>query len=305
MFSLSFQATIWVPPDEQRRRWSGWVERVRRRVFRRHWSCVRVGRSRPNLPTSAARGASAAAAVATTITIATCRSARARATSSRSSRCWRWRSCSGSSTRCCPRRRSIATAGKSRASPADPALHGHADRMKDPLVRFGVAIEGSLLGQLDALAGERGCTRSELLRDLARGAVGRAKVPKASRRWALTLVYDPSRPRSQPEADRPAARAGRRRALRAARAPEPRPVPGGGGDARSLRSAAVDRRSHPGDARREAGRNRDHRGICAVASTRTSDEHDTSRTGTTARARASRRRRSVPDGPDPAVCGFE
>ncbi len=63
--------------------------------------------------------------------------------------------------------------------------------MKDPLVRFGLAIEGSLLGQLDALAQERGCTRSELLRDLARGAVGRAKVPKGvDAVGALTLVYD-------------------------------------------------------------------------------------------------------------------
>jgi CopG family nickel-responsive transcriptional regulator len=63
--------------------------------------------------------------------------------------------------------------------------------MKDPLVRFGVAIEGSLLGQLDALAEERGCTRSELLRDLARSAVGRAKVPKGVEAvGALTLVYD-------------------------------------------------------------------------------------------------------------------
>jgi CopG family nickel-responsive transcriptional regulator len=63
--------------------------------------------------------------------------------------------------------------------------------MKDPLVRFGVAIEGSLLGQLDALAGERGCTRSELLRDLARSAVGRAEVPKGVEAvGALTLVYD-------------------------------------------------------------------------------------------------------------------
>ena len=63
--------------------------------------------------------------------------------------------------------------------------------MKDPLVRFGVAIEGSLLGQLDALAEERGCTRSELLRDLARAAVGRANVPKGVEAvGALTLVYD-------------------------------------------------------------------------------------------------------------------
>lgn len=63
--------------------------------------------------------------------------------------------------------------------------------MKDPLVRFGVAIEGSLLSQLDALAGERGCTRSELLRDLSRAAVGRSKVPKGvDAVGALTLVYD-------------------------------------------------------------------------------------------------------------------
>ena len=63
--------------------------------------------------------------------------------------------------------------------------------MKDPLVRFGVAIEGSLLGQLDALANERACTRSELLRDLARGEVGRAKVPKGvDAVGSLTLVYD-------------------------------------------------------------------------------------------------------------------
>lgn len=63
--------------------------------------------------------------------------------------------------------------------------------MKDPLVRFGVAIEGSLLRQLDALVAERGCTRSELLRDLARAEVGRAKVPKGVEGvGALTLVYD-------------------------------------------------------------------------------------------------------------------
>ena len=63
--------------------------------------------------------------------------------------------------------------------------------MKDPLVRFGVAIEGSLLRELDSLAEERRCTRSELLRDLARAAVGRAKVPKGVEAvGALTLVYD-------------------------------------------------------------------------------------------------------------------
>ena len=63
--------------------------------------------------------------------------------------------------------------------------------MKDPLVRFGVAIEGSLLKEIDALTRERGCTRSELFRDLSRAEVGRAKVKKGvGAVCALTLVYD-------------------------------------------------------------------------------------------------------------------
>jgi CopG family nickel-responsive transcriptional regulator len=63
--------------------------------------------------------------------------------------------------------------------------------MKDPLVRFGVAIEGSLLEEIDALTRERGCTRSELIRDLSRAEVGRAKIQKgADAVCALTLVYD-------------------------------------------------------------------------------------------------------------------
>ena len=63
--------------------------------------------------------------------------------------------------------------------------------MKDPLVRFGVAIERSLLRDLDALAHKRDCTRSELLRDLGRAEVGRAKVPDGvDAVGALTLVYD-------------------------------------------------------------------------------------------------------------------
>jgi CopG family nickel-responsive transcriptional regulator len=62
---------------------------------------------------------------------------------------------------------------------------------KDPLVRFGVAIEGSLLKEVDALTRERGCTRSELFRDLSRAAVGRAKVRKGVEAvCTLTLVYD-------------------------------------------------------------------------------------------------------------------
>lgn len=63
--------------------------------------------------------------------------------------------------------------------------------MKDPLVRFGVAVERTLLRDLDRLAEKRGCTRSELLRDLGRAEVGRAKaasgVPAVG---ALTIVYD-------------------------------------------------------------------------------------------------------------------
>ncbi len=63
--------------------------------------------------------------------------------------------------------------------------------MKDPLVRFGVALEGSLLRELDAVVRERGCTRSELLRDLSRAEVGRAKVREAVEAvGTLTLVYD-------------------------------------------------------------------------------------------------------------------
>jgi CopG family transcriptional regulator, nickel-responsive regulator len=63
--------------------------------------------------------------------------------------------------------------------------------MKDPLVRFGVAIEGSLLRELDAVVEARGGTRSELFRDLARAEVGRHKVPKGVDAIAtLTLVYD-------------------------------------------------------------------------------------------------------------------
>ena len=63
--------------------------------------------------------------------------------------------------------------------------------MKDPLVRFGVAMEKSLLAEFDALVDDRGGTRSELLRDLARKEVVRSRVEGGA--WAvatLTLVYD-------------------------------------------------------------------------------------------------------------------
>ncbi len=63
--------------------------------------------------------------------------------------------------------------------------------MKPTLVRFGVAIDAPLLSELDALVGERGCTRSELFRDLARAEIGRAKIPRGvDAVGALTLVYD-------------------------------------------------------------------------------------------------------------------
>jgi len=63
--------------------------------------------------------------------------------------------------------------------------------MKDNLVRFGVAMESSLIDQLDRLAAVRGCNRSELLRDLTRAEVSRTaldeKVPAFA---AVTLVYN-------------------------------------------------------------------------------------------------------------------
>jgi len=63
--------------------------------------------------------------------------------------------------------------------------------MKDSLVRFGIAMEESLLTELDALVEERGGTRSELLRDLARAEVARARVSAGGPAVAaLTLVYD-------------------------------------------------------------------------------------------------------------------
>ncbi|HTA92613.1 MAG TPA: nickel-responsive transcriptional regulator NikR [Polyangiaceae bacterium] len=63
--------------------------------------------------------------------------------------------------------------------------------MKDNLVRFGVAMESSLIEELDALAKTRGCNRSELLRDLTRAEVSRTalagQVPAFA---AVTLVYN-------------------------------------------------------------------------------------------------------------------
>jgi len=73
----------------------------------------------------------------------------------------------------------------------DPPVLDSLPPMKETLLRFGVAMESSLVEQLDALAAERGCNRSELLRDLTRAEVSRTvlaeKVPAFA---AVTLVYN-------------------------------------------------------------------------------------------------------------------
>lgn len=63
--------------------------------------------------------------------------------------------------------------------------------MSDRLVRFGVAMEASLLQQFDELVATRGSTRSEALRDLARAAIQHAEVGRAVEAvGTLTLIYD-------------------------------------------------------------------------------------------------------------------
>lgn len=63
--------------------------------------------------------------------------------------------------------------------------------MAGKLVRFGVAMDGGLLGAFDELVSERATTRSALLSDLARAEVSRTKVQGPTRAVAtLTLVYD-------------------------------------------------------------------------------------------------------------------
>ena len=63
--------------------------------------------------------------------------------------------------------------------------------MKDELVRFGVAMDASLLAEFDEVVRARQSTRSEILRDLARSEVQKARrrehVPAVG---TLTLVYD-------------------------------------------------------------------------------------------------------------------
>ncbi len=62
---------------------------------------------------------------------------------------------------------------------------------RDGLVRFGVAMEASLLRAFDAVVRQRASTRSEVLRDLARAEVTRAEVAGGADAVAsLTIVYD-------------------------------------------------------------------------------------------------------------------
>ncbi len=59
------------------------------------------------------------------------------------------------------------------------------------LVRFGVAMERELLGDLDRIVDARHSTRSEILRDLVRAEVDREKsTTNADAVAALTIVYD-------------------------------------------------------------------------------------------------------------------
>ncbi len=63
--------------------------------------------------------------------------------------------------------------------------------MTEKLVRFGVAMESSLLEELDKLVERRGGTRSEALRDLARAAVAKAQVRRGvDAVGTLALIYD-------------------------------------------------------------------------------------------------------------------
>lgn len=59
------------------------------------------------------------------------------------------------------------------------------------LVRFGVAMEADLLGELDRIVAARDSTRSEILRDLVRAEVDKEKAStSADAVAALTIVYD-------------------------------------------------------------------------------------------------------------------
>ena len=64
-------------------------------------------------------------------------------------------------------------------------------RPMSELVRFGVAMESSLLTQFDELVKERGTSRSEVLRDLARGEIVKSLSRKRVEAFAsVTIVYN-------------------------------------------------------------------------------------------------------------------
>jgi CopG family nickel-responsive transcriptional regulator len=63
--------------------------------------------------------------------------------------------------------------------------------MKNSLIRFGVAMESSLVEQLDVMAAQRGCNRSELLRDLTRAEMSKTLIEGHVPAFAaVTLVYN-------------------------------------------------------------------------------------------------------------------
>jgi len=61
---------------------------------------------------------------------------------------------------------------------------------KDKLVRFGVAMEDSLLGDFDRIVAARGSTRSEAFRDIARAWVSKSRErTNVEAVAALTFIY--------------------------------------------------------------------------------------------------------------------
>ena len=123
--------------------------------------------------------------------------------------------------------------------------------MKGELVRFGVAMEQSLLSDLDAIVEARGVTRSELLRDLVRAEVVRARAPKGVPAvGTLTLVYDHHVRELTERLTEFQHKLGEQVRADAAHPPRPGPVPRGDRAARPERRAADGR----GADARHAGR---------------------------------------------------
>jgi CopG family transcriptional regulator, nickel-responsive regulator len=70
-------------------------------------------------------------------------------------------------------------------------MYAPAVAKRDQLVRFGVAMEASLLKAFDAVVRRRSTTRSSMLRDLARASVTQAEVAEGADAVAtVTIVYD-------------------------------------------------------------------------------------------------------------------